>query len=72
MVPEANAPAPPARRHRQTKDYLTATPNPSWVDQMITRQQPAWSRATENALFRATAAGEVPERTWRRFILEFW
>jgi pyrroloquinoline quinone (PQQ) biosynthesis protein C len=72
MVPEANAPAPPARRHRQTKDYLTATPNPSWVDQMITRQQPAWSRATENALFRATAAGEFPERTWRRFILEFW
>ncbi len=75
MLPDVNPTLPTAprtRRHRQTKDNLAATPNPSWLDQMVARQQPAWDRVSEGEGFRITATGEFPERTWRNTILEFW
>ena len=74
VIPNTNLPAaaPRARRHRQTKEHLVATPNPSWLDEMIAGQQPAWDRVTKSEGFLVTAAGEFPEHMWRNLILECW
>jgi pyrroloquinoline quinone (PQQ) biosynthesis protein C len=71
-TPPTTTNAPRPRRHRQTKDHLVATPHPSWLDDMIARHLPVWERVANHEVFRLTAEGEFPERTWRNIILEFW
>jgi pyrroloquinoline quinone (PQQ) biosynthesis protein C len=63
---------PRARRHKQTKENLVATPNPRWVEDMVTHQQPVWDRVVGSEVFRLTAGGEFPERSWRNIIMECW
>jgi pyrroloquinoline quinone (PQQ) biosynthesis protein C len=72
MSLHTDSPIPLRRRHRDTKDNLAATPNPAWIDDMITRQRPAWDGVAACTPFLMTAEGPFPERTWRRIIQEFW
>jgi pyrroloquinoline quinone (PQQ) biosynthesis protein C len=80
IVSPHTAPAPtlpkPRRRHKQTKENLRPTANPSWIEGLIAREQPAWERVTKGPAFTTTAAaateGEFPAAMWRTIVLEFW